>query len=252
MDTYGDEVKGSAYSYLGCAPQVIRVGDMMELHNTINNYVCPGESWCEGLYNTGKDIMLNGDIVKLAETTFNCSDSVTNCAVNSTTRAIMLVTSNIYGSLVCSNDSADCILDGQKARNLLSVGGTGGQKLTLRALKFQDGGWRVESFGGGISFAASAVADIALCVFINCKATHSDWGGGAIYVSASSTVNVYGSRFTKNAAAFGGDDIQNNPDYGVATITIHDTCPSPYSVNTPTQGKTRAQLSRPAEGPSKN
>ena len=48
------------------------------------------------------------------------------------------------------------------------------------------------------------------------------------------TVNIYATTFTGNSAASGnGDDIYRES----GTVTIHDTCPTPYSANTPTQGK---------------
>jgi hypothetical protein len=76
---------------------------------------------------------------------------------------------------------------------------------------------------------------IELCVFSNCRSTSSISGGGAIYVSdTGGTVNVYGTSFNDNTAASGdGDDIYNY----LGSITIHNTCPSPYSSNTPTQGE---------------
>jgi predicted outer membrane repeat protein len=83
---------------------------------------------------------------------------------------------------------------------------------------------------------------IELCIFTNNRATKSEGGGGAIYVSgfgSGTAVNVYGTSFNGNTADSGnGDDIYNNG----GTITIHNTCPSPYSSNTPIQGKTRMRI----------
>ena len=45
---------------------------------------------------------------------------------------------------------------------------------------------------------------------------------------------------TGNTADNGkGGDIHSDTTFGSPTITIQNTCPSPYSSNTPTQGKTR-------------
>jgi predicted outer membrane repeat protein len=117
------------------------------------------------------------------------------------------------------------------------VGGTGSGTLILRALTFDKG--YTPGGGGGVWISNGAVVDLKLCVFSNNRATRSDLGGGAIYVSSSGgTVNVYGTRFIGNIADSGnGDDIYNS-----GTIPIHNTCPSPYSSNTPIQGKTRMRI----------
>ena len=113
--------------------------------------------------------------------------------------------------------------------------GTGGQTLTLRSLTFQSG--QTSNYGGGAELAKGAKVDLVLCVFNNCRSTNSKFGGGAIFLHWSATiVNLYSTRFARNTADSGnGNDIYRSG----GTIIIHNTCPSPYSSNTPTQGKTR-------------
>jgi hypothetical protein len=119
------------------------------------------------------------------------------------------------------------------------VSGTGAGTLLLRALTFQDGNSGGNS-GGGVVIQSGAIVTIELCVFSNCRATYSSYGGGAIYVASSATtVNVYGTSFNGNTAASGnGDDIYVYS----GTITIHNTCPSPYSSNTPAQGEIQMRV----------
>jgi hypothetical protein len=80
--------------------------------------------------------------------------------------------------------------------------------------------------------------NLELCTFSNNRDTSGTYGGGAIHVHDSGTaVNIYGSSFNGNTADSGkGDDIYNKDN--LSTVTIHNTCPSPYSSNTPIQGKT--------------
>jgi predicted outer membrane repeat protein len=92
-------------------------------------------------------------------------------------------------------------------------------------------------YGGGVYIYDGAIVDLKFCVFSNNRATGS--GGGAIYVSSSgTTINAYGTSFIANTATGDGDDIYN----AGGTITIRNTCPSPYSSNTPIQGKTRMRI----------
>jgi hypothetical protein len=114
----------------------------------------------------------------------------------------------------------------------MSVYGTGASTLYLRALTVQDG----EAIGGGgVWINSDAIVTIELCVFSNCRTTDSSYGGGAIDVDSSgTTVNTYGTSFNDNTAASGiGDDIYRYS----GTITNHNTCPFPYSSNTPIQGE---------------
>jgi hypothetical protein len=121
----------------------------------------------------------------------------------------------------------------------MKVQDTDGDTFLLRAISFKDG---ENQFGGaGISVLQGAIVDIELCVFSNCRSTGAFGAGGAIYVlQIGSTVNIYGTGFHGNTAVSGdGADIYNG---GGDNIIIHNTCPSPYSSNTPTQGKTRMRI----------
>ena len=196
------------------------VDNMNGLFNTLSNYA---GQWAD---NTGNSIMPNGDTAVLAVGVYKCSDGP--CSHSQ----IMLYTSGLNGILKCLEDDASCILNGEQTRRGMYVSGTGASTLLLRALAFQDG----EAYaGGGVYIRDGAIVTIELCVFSNCRATYSSFGGGAIIVlSSATTVNVYGTSFNDNTAASGnGDDIYRDG----GTITIHNTCPSPYSSNTPIEGE---------------
>jgi hypothetical protein len=201
----------------------VNVVDMNGLFNTVSNLA--GSS-----YNTGNSIMANGDSTILAVGSYKCSQGT--CADS----ARMLYTYRLNGEVKCVEDNASCVLDGENERNVMYVSGTGSGTLILRALTFDKGD---DDFGGGVFIDWGAIVDLELCIFSNNTATGSSFGGGAIYVIGGSTVNTYGTSFNANTADSGnGDDI-----YRVSgTITIHNTCPSPYSSNTPIQGKTRMRM----------
>jgi predicted outer membrane repeat protein len=151
----------------------------------------------------------------------------------------MLYTDDLNGEVKCVDDNASCVVDGENERRVMWVEGTGSGTLILRALTF-DKGYANVHVGGGVYISYDAIVDFELLVFSNNRATTSSYGeGGAIYVEESgTTVNIYGTSFNGNTADSGnGDDIYNNPD-NAGTITIHSTCPSPYSSNTPILGKT--------------
>jgi predicted outer membrane repeat protein len=223
LDTYGT-VNGNEYSYSGCVP--LQVSDMNGLFNTVSNYASSGA-------NTGNSIMANGDTAILAVGLYKCSDGT--CAHS----IIMLYTYDLNGEVKCVEDNASCVLDGENARRGMYVWGTGSGTLILRSLTFDKGS---AGTGGGVHIAQNAIVDLELCIFSNNRATGS-YGGGAIYVASSgTTVNIYGTSFNGNTADFGsGDDIYSDSD-GSPTIIIHNTCPSPYSSNTPIQGKTRMRI----------
>jgi hypothetical protein len=204
----------------------VNVGDMNGLFNTVSNYAGT-------YYNTGNSIMANGDTTTLAFGPYKCSEGT--CAGSYT----MLYTDDLNGEVKCVEDNASCVLDGENARRGMLVGGTGGGTLILRALTF-DKGYAANDVGGGVYIGGGAIVDLKLCIFSNNRATSSFNGGGAIYVWESGTnVNVYGTSFNGNTADSGyGDDIYRS----AGTITIHNTCPSPYSSNTPIQGKTRMRI----------
>jgi predicted outer membrane repeat protein len=175
--------------------------------------------------------MANGDTTILADGSYKCSDGT--CADD----IDMLYTVDLNGEVKCVEDNASCVLDGENDRRVMEVQGTGSATLILRALTFDKGN---AISGGAVFIYNSAIVDLELLVFSNNRATYSDLGGGAIFVQDSgTTVNSYGTSFNGNTANSGfGDDIFNY----AGTITIHNTCPSPYSSNTPIQGKMRMRI----------
>jgi predicted outer membrane repeat protein len=205
------------------------VSDMNVLFNTVSNGVYSD-------YNTGNSIMANGDTVILADGSYKCSQGT--CAASNN----MLYTADLNGEVKCVEDNASCVLDGENARRVMRVYGTGSGTLILRALTIDKG--YDDGPGGGVYIRYGAIVDLELLVFSNNRATSSYYGGGAIYVFESATsVNVYGTSFSGNTADSGnGDDIYRDSRYGSPIITIHSTCPSPYSFNTPIQGKTRMRI----------
>jgi predicted outer membrane repeat protein len=202
----------------------VNVVDMNGLFNTVSN---ADFDWID---NTGNSIMANGDTTILAVGSYKGSEGT--CADSDS----MLYTDDLNGEVKCVEDNASCVLDGENARRGMTVYGTGSGTLILRALTFDKG---YAGYGGGVWIVNGAILDFELLVFSNNRATSSSFGGGAIYVGSENTVNIYGTSFNGNIADSGnGDDING---YG-GTITIHNTCPSPYSSNTPIQGKTRMRI----------
>jgi len=111
------------------------------------------------------------------------------------------------------------------------VDGSGSETLIIRALTFLNG---LGDNGGGANISNVAIVEINLCLFSNCRATSSGFGGGAIYLKDSSTsINLYSTRFTDNTDSGNFNDIWRYSS--TITITIHNICPSPYTTNTPTQ-----------------
>ena len=211
----------------------VNVVDMNGLFNTVSNWCC------DSTVNTGNSIMANGDTTILAVGLYKGSEGT--CADST----IMLATKDLNGEVKCVEDNASCVLDGENARRGMQVEGTGSGTLILRSLTF-DKGFAYHGYGGGVFIRAGAIVDLELLVFSNNRATSSFsmsgllyGAGGAIYVSSGgTTVNAYGTRFYGNTADSGnGDEIYNS-----GTITIHNTCPSPYSSNTPIQGKMRMRI----------
>jgi hypothetical protein len=198
---------------------------MNGLFNTVSNNVGSGLS-------AGNSIMANGDTAVLAVGSYKGSEGT--CADSDN----MLYTYNLNGEVKCVEDNASCVLDGENQRRGMYVTGNESGTLILRALTF-DKGYTVYN-GGGAVISSNAIVDFELCIFSNNRATDSSHGGGAIFVVNSGTaVNVYGTSFSGNTADSGnGDDIYRLS----GTINIHNTCPSPYSSNTPIQGKTRMRI----------
>jgi hypothetical protein len=203
---------------------------MNGLFNTVSNYVYSG-------VNTGNSIMPNGETAILAVGSYKCSEGT--CADTYSTPN-MLRTVDLNGEVKCVEDTASCVLDGENARRVMDVRGTGSATLILRALTFDKG---YAELGGGVNIDEGAIVTIELCIFSNNRASRWNYGGGAFFAEESrTTVNVYGTSFYGNTADSGdGDDIHRS-SWGSPTITIHNTCPSPYSSNTPIQGKTRMRI----------
>ena len=221
---YSAAEAGSVAGYEGGRwPAGRTVSTMTQLWDKVSSGYC---SSC----NTGTEIMANGGTTTLTVGEYKCSDGT--CASS----GIMLETYYLYGAIQCLNDDASCVLDGESSRRGMSAYGTGSGKLTIRAIRFYKG---KSSTGGGVYVGSAGKVDFTLCVFDSCEATstYSSNGGGGIYVY-SGNVNIYATTFTGNSAATDGDDIYRSS----GTVTIHDTCPSPYSANTPTQGKYENRL----------
>ena len=200
---------------------------MNELFNTVSNYYGPDAD------NTGNSIMGNGNTAILAVGSYKGSQGTCSSDWE------LLWTEDLNGEVKCVEDNASCVLDGENQRRGMAVWGTGSATLILRALTFDKGSGNA---GGGAEIWFGAIVDLKLCIFSNNRATSSD-GGGAISIhSTGGTVNAYGTSFNGNTADSGnGDDIYNDPN-NPGTITIHNTCPTPYSSNTPIQGKTRRRI----------
>ena len=202
------------------------VTTMTELFNKVSNHA-------SSTYNTGNNIMTNGDVVMVAVASYKYDEIESNCASSKN----MIAITSLYGSISCINDAANCILDGELARRVMNVRGTGGHKYILRSLTYKDGQGIA---GGGVLIQNGALVDVVLCIFSNCKSTSSDYGGGAIYLQVgTTTVIVFGTSFAGNTADSGnGNDIMNGSTHP-GTIIIRATCPSPYTGNSPTQGEAR-------------
>ncbi|GMI47449.1 hypothetical protein TrCOL_g9426 [Triparma columacea] len=209
---------------INCQLTAHDVVDMNHLFNKVSNHADT---------NTGNSIMANDDPAILAFGSYKCSEGTCASSTN------MLKTDDLIGEVKCVEDNASCVLDGENARRVMYVGGTGSGTLILRALTFDKG---YADWGGGVYIGGDAIVDLELLVFSNNRATGS-LGGGAIFVTWSgTTVTIYSTRFYGNTADTGnGHDVHNFQDNSGA-ITIHNTCPSPYSSNTPIQGKTRMRI----------
>ena len=207
----------------GCQGTVRSVYDMTTLRNTVSAS------------------MDHHDVVMLQEGVYKCENSGDNCVDSDN-----MLRTDIVGEIRCENDlAALCVLDGESNRRGLSITyhyENPAGKFTVGAILFKDG---LADKGGGLYVYEGAIVDIELCAFVNCKATSSDYGGGAIFVNQGGTINLMGVTFDGNHADSGkGNDIQNGPDDPsdqtsiTSTITVLTTCPSPYSSITPIQGKT--------------
>jgi hypothetical protein len=193
--------------------------------------------------NTGLKIISNGDTVEVALGTYKCNESGSNCAGDDyyNDDYDMLSLNDLYGSIKCASDSADCVIDGESSKRVLHVSGTSGAILTLRALTFLNG--QASNGGGAFLTGENSYVNIVLCRFQGCRATGS-LGGGAMYVSEGS-FDIYVSQFIGNFGDSGdsGGDISAYCYMCTGEITIHNTCPSPYASNNATEGEMRTILS---------
>lgn len=204
---------------------------MTELNDKVSNFVCDSD-WCSSfIIQNGNSIISSGDEVVLDVGFYSCRGGT--CAHSGR----MLWSEELHGTLAWEKDAAECILAGDNSRRVISVEGTGGGILSFRAITFKDG---EHVRGSGIFIQGNSIIEIFLCVFRMCRATSIDSGsgGGAIYLNSGSTggeptVNVYGTSFIGNTADSenGGDIYQES-----GNLTIHNTCPPPYTTNTPVQG----------------
>jgi len=236
----GEEMGGGGQGGLGSSSvgnrrrlKTIDIENMYDLFNSVSG----GDiSLIGGQCSTcivGNTIMSNDDRVKLIVKTYQCVAGKTCSSGDS-----MLFSNDRSGSVVCANDSADCVIDGQSTRRGLRVDGDGSKTLTLRALTFYNG-HAVE--GGGIYNSGNTV-NVVLCVFKSCTGTQILYGGGGIYTSRD--VKIYATRFEDNSSDGGdGNDIIRDGSPGQGSVIVYDTCPSPYEANTPTKGKARTTRS---------
>ena len=51
----------------------------------------------------------------------------------------MLFTEELHGEVKYQVDNVSCLLNGENGRRGMAVGGSGGQKLSLKAITFKDG-----------------------------------------------------------------------------------------------------------------
>ena len=145
-----------------------------------------------------------------------------------------------YGSVEGIDDFVTSILDAQSSTQVIKVAGSGGSTMTLRALTIQNGRGHV----GGLYIYSNAVVVVKMCSFINCESTNS--GGAILAWSTFVTINVYGSNFSGNTGAAGREcnDMHLVASGSGNCHIVHNTRPSPYSSNDPTQGKTRMKRRR--------
>ena len=145
----------------------------------------------------------------------------------------MLDIKYLGGTIQCLRHDVSCVLDGELNKRIMRVYGSSSSSLNVRAIRFYRG--KVNAGGGGLEVYGGGKVILELCIFDSCQSTHSIGGGGIYVYGFNSIVSIYSTLFTENVAPSGkGNDISQATS---GTVTIHETCPSPYSANTPTQGK---------------
>jgi len=127
----------------------------------------------------GNNKMPNGETAELSTGTYTCPAGGQSCHNTDS----MLAT-QMSGNIVCTDDDATCVLNGEFQRRGIDVEGTGGNTLTVKALTFFRGqtGW-----GGGINIFDGAIVNVVLSKFTDCRSTSTDisYGGGAMRVDGS-------------------------------------------------------------------
>jgi hypothetical protein len=190
--------------------------------STMSEFYNKFSSFSDLITRSGDSIMENGDTVIVSIGSFTCTTGI-NCAA-----LYVMLSTTLSGQVKCTHDGAGCVIDGQNKFRGMDIWETGNKTLTLRAITFKDG---TAPYGGGLWIAKHSIVDFVLCTFLTCSANRGN--GGAIYFTYYSTfkqtvINFYGATFIGNTAEGGyGDDIFIEDDFGV--VSIHNTCPSPYS-----------------------
>ena len=210
---------------------------MSELHSKISNY----PTTTGGDYTVGTDLMASGDTVVLAIGSYRCSEGTCSKSVGER----RMVMSQLFSGLwECeSHYEAQCVIDcessdsgseGRKGIVVMTTNANGGT-LTIKALTFFDA---LANFGAGLNVNGDSNVDLHFCKFVNCRSNIKSLGGGAMMVNSyggPSNINIYSTTFT--------NDIDGEADIFTGSntvVSIHDTCPSPYSSNTPIQGSALA------------
>lgn len=154
-----------------------------------------------------------GDVVRLrpgtyTESSLNLVAGVTiHGDVNAPGRHV--IDAGRAGRVVRAEGVADCRLEGLTivgghANGPSSYSGSGGglfisrSSAVLQRVRFVDN--TADASGGGLRVAYGDV-ELVDCEFVDCTATK---GGGAVDLSYESTVNITGTRFLGNGAAWGG------------------------------------------------
>lgn len=218
------------------------VDSMTELFNKISN-----QDTDEFTQATGNSIMPFGDTTVLTEGEYRCTEGTCAQTASASNRSpTMMGLVDIYGDINCVNDDASCVLDGEDARRIMWLAGTGQGKLSIRSVTFKNG--KSDDSGGALGISNNpenddsvTIVDLHLTIFLSNRATGNydllgnGGGGGAIYLTSPvSTLNIYGTIFTDNQGLLGADIYNAGGD-----VTIHETCSSPYASNIPIKGEAR-------------
>ncbi|GMI11195.1 hypothetical protein TrVE_jg4515 [Triparma verrucosa] len=166
----------------------------------------------------GADKMTPGDRLLVQSGTYTC-----NSAQECHNIKKMLVSGGNFGSIICTERSLGCVLDGEGKRDILWVDGTGKDKLAIKGIKFYRGNSTLHdpfSYGGGLGITNQAIVKLEFCSFDSCYAHQ----GGAIFLNGGTTLTAYGTSFKNNSAEGTSDDIGNGGD-----LAIYDSCPDGWT-----------------------